>query len=242
MKNAWIVAAAATAAVSTSSLANSIIQVSRAAGYHQDVIVAPSTGGGEFTVSRVSGAGIGETGLASDRAANSFQTFCIELNQSINNGQFRAQVNDEVLTGAPGFNTVQETTAWLFVQFRRGGLASIGYDYDPNATRVESSVALQLAIWNLQGQFGQPGQSGTRNTQLINELGSNQLAQDFIAAAQSAVGGGWTNTSVRVLNVGSKNGTDWDNQDLLTLIPLPSGGGLAAAGLMGLVALRRRRA
>ena len=241
MKSAWIVAAAATAAVSTSSLANSIIQVNRASGYHENLIVS-GTGGGEFTVSRVSGAGIGETGLASDRAANSFQTFCVELNQPIGTGQYRAQVNDEVLTGAPGFNTIQETTAWLYVQFRRGGLASIGYDYDPNATRAESASALQLAIWRLQGQFGEPGQSGTRNNNLINALSSNQLALDFIAAAQSAVGNGWTNTSVRVLNVGSKNGTDWDNQDLLTLIPLPSGGGLAAAGLMGLVALRRRRA
>ncbi len=241
MKNAWIVAAAATAAVSTSSLANSIIQVNRATGYHMDVIV-PGTGGGEFTVSRVSGAGIGETGLASDRAANSFQTFCVELGQSIGNGQFRGQINTEVLTGAPGFNTIMDTTAWLYVQFRRGGLASIGYDYDPNATRVESSAALQLAIWRLQGQFGEPGQSGTRNNNLINELNNNQLAQDFIAAASAAVSSGWTNSSVRVLNVGSVGGADWDNQDLLTLIPLPTGGGLAAAGLMGLVALRRRRA
>ncbi|MCC5787789.1 MAG: VPLPA-CTERM sorting domain-containing protein [Phycisphaerales bacterium] len=242
MKNAWIVAAAATAAVSSSSLANSIIQVNRVSGYHQNIIVAPNVGGGEFTVSRVSGGGIGETGLASDIGSNSFQTFCVELNQSISNGQFRAQVNDEVLTGAPGFSVIMDTTAWLYVQFRRGGLASIGYDYDPNATRVESSAALQLAIWNLQGQFGQPGQSGSRNTNLVNELNSNQLAQDFIAAANAATSNGWQNTSVRVLNVGSVNGTDWDNQDLLTLIPLPSGGGLAAAGLMGLVALRRRRA
>lgn len=234
MKATWLMAAAAGAAVCTSALGVSIARIERPAGYGAGA--ANDTFGGEFTVIPQSGPGVGKTGMASDRAANSFQTFCVELGQNITpNRNYEVQVNTEIITGAPGMNTISDETAWLYVQFRRGTLS--GYDYDPSGNRGLHANSLQLTIWFFQDQLA-PG-SGR-----MNDFMADGLAQQWAMAAQDAVDDGFVNRIVRALNVGDVGADpqNWARQDMLTLIPLPTGGGLAAAGLLGLAAIRRRRA
>lgn len=251
MKVTWFAAAATAAVVTSSSLAATIVDIRRVSGYHENRIPGTNDtiGGGEFTVT---GNGAGIRGLASDTARpNSFQTFCLELDQFLGQSprDYAVQINTTVITGSPGFNFVSQGTAWLYNQFRSGNLT--GYDYTVGAGRASSASSLQLAIWYLQGQFDDPntwgGGNPTRNSLLWTEFNANQDAQDFFDLVDGIFGANafdaYAGNRVRVLNVGpTPNGGNWQNQDLLTLIPLPSGGGLAAAGLLGLVALRRRRA
>lgn len=250
MRTTWIAAAATAAVVSGSSLAATIVNIDRVSGYHESRIPGTNNtvGGGEFTVT---GGGAGIRGLSSDINNNSFQSFCLELDQFLGSSakDYAVQINTSVITGSPGFSFVSQGTAWLYEQFRAGSLT--GYDYTPGAGRSSAASSLQLAIWFLQGQFDDPnvwaGGNANRNQLLWDEFdGPNTAAQNFVAAAQAAVANAfdpYAGGRVRALNVGpTPNGGNWQNQDLLTLIPLPSGGGLAAAGLLGLVALRRRRA
>lgn len=236
MKASWLMAAAAGAAVCTSALGVSVVRIERPAGYGAGA--TNDTFGGEFTVIPQSGPGVGKTGMASDINAGSFQTFCVELGQNITpNRNYEVKVNTQIVTGAPGLATIADETAWLYLQFRRGNLS--GYDYDPNANRGEHANSLQLAIWFFQDQLS--GNPGGRLTDFF----ADTLAQQWALAAQNAVDiGGFVNTNVRALNVGDPNANpqNYERQDMLTIIPLPTGGGLAAAGLMGLAAIRRRRA
>ncbi len=251
MKTTWITAAATAAVVASSSLAATIVDIRRVGGYHESRIPGTNDtiGGGEFTVT---GNGAGIRGLASDTARpNSFQTFCLELDQFLGSSprDYAVQINTTIITGSPGVTFVSQGTAWLYNQFRSGNLT--GYDYTVGAGRASAASSLQLAIWYLQGQFDDPavwgGSNATRNQLLWDEFdGPNAAARAFVTLAQNNVASAfdpYTGNRVRALNVGpTPNGGNWQNQDLLTLIPLPSGGGLAAAGLLGLVALRRRRA
>ena len=253
MKLSWFVAAAAAAAVTSSSLAATIVEIGRVSGYHENRIPGnPNVGGGEFTVI---GNGAGIRGLASDTAAlNSFQTFCLELDQFLGSTarDYAVQINTTIITGSPGVAFVSQGTAWLYNQFRAGNLSR--YNYTVGTDRASSASSLQLAIWRLQGQFADPttwnaanGPRPDRNELLWDEFTSNDDAQHFFDLVDGIFGSNafaaYTGNRVRALNVGpTPNGGNWQNQDLLTLIPLPSGGGLAAAGLLGLVALRRRRA
>ncbi|MCC5787794.1 MAG: hypothetical protein JJU33_13960 [Phycisphaerales bacterium] len=253
MKLSTIIAATAAAAVTSSSLAATIVSIGRVSGYHESRMPGTenTVGGGEFTVT---GGGAGLRGLGSDINSNSFQTFCLELDQFLASGtnDYAVQIDTTVRSGSPGVNFVSQGTAWLYGQFRSGALVSNGYDYTVGADRASSASSLQLAIWFLQGQFDDPANWGTSPRPGRNELlwaeynGPNSDARHFVAAAQAAVTDAfdpYAGGRVRVLNVGpTPDGGSWNNQDVLTLIPLPSGGGLAAAGLLGLVALRRRRA
>ncbi len=233
MKFSWLMAAAAGAAVCTSALGVSIARIERPTGYGANA--SNDTFGGEFTVIPQSGTGVGKTGMFSDRAANSFQTFCLELNQTVTPGQnYEVRVNTEIITGAPGLNTVADETAWLYTQFRRGTLSGYDYSTGPLSSRGEHANSLQLAIWFFQDQLA-PASSR------FNAFMNDALAQQWASEAQNS---GFVNRNVRALNVGDigADPQNWARQDMLTLIPLPTGGGLAAAGLFGLAAIRRRRA
>lgn len=194
------------------------------AGY--DGIATLNTGpysalpGGEFTLVPSTGF-LGITGMASDMGLNSFQTFCIEVNEHFSpGGTYNMNVNTVSIMGGSGGPSypLDERTAYLYSNFRSGTLA--GYDYTP-AGRQASAGALQAAIWYIQG-----GQSG----------GSNN---GFVALAESAISSGsWSGIGdVRILNVYDGNGGL--GQDQLTIVPVPGAGALLGIG--GLMASRRRR-
>lgn len=252
MKRAWMVAAAA-ACVSTHAIA-ATVTIERASGTF-------SGAGGEF---QVIGSGAGLLGGPASAnivgaPANSFQTFCIELGEQVSVGSsYASQVNTQVISGTAtpsqgvlnsvsnmvpggtvtfggGRSDLSAATVWLYERFRRGDLA--GYTYDTGSTRSENARDLQIAFWYFQNQ-------------IEFDAGYNPLSNSFISLINSELGSiadgrasHQGNTQVRVLNLGTGAGANpWRNQDMLTLIPLPTGGGLAAAGLFGIAAVRRRRA
>lgn len=190
--------------------------------------------GGEFKVMVRSGF-VGVTGLpgdvigAGDRS-QTFQTFCIETDEFVELGDtvYHATVNTEAIFG--GANTdqgdpIDPRTAFLYTAFRQGTLT--GYSYPSGPGREAAAEALQQAFWFIEGESG----------------GANNA---FVALANAAVapGGEWFTQwgansigNVRALNIVLRdaNGAVIDDtvQDFLTLIPLPSAGGLAAIGLIG---------
>lgn len=148
-----------------------------------------------------------------NRTAPTFKTFCVQLNEFLDFGStFRVVgISDKSQAGGQALDF---RTAWLYQHYRSGTLAGIGgYSYN-----VESSAALlQDAIWFFQNQGG----------------ANNALAQAATLAGPTSIG------NVRILNM-VYNSNNNAAQDVLALIPLPTGGALALAGLGGL-ALRRRR-
>lgn len=198
------------------------------------------TGNYQVTVTDTTGLTI----LGGDISSGSpFKSFCVEIGETLtgSTASYSFGVSDQAILGGASPDEPQPLafqTAYLYTQYRAiiagGGSGSIGSEsFDQS---VASNVnALQDAIWFFQQQFG----AGAASTSL------SAKAQGFVAAANSA---GWTSIgNVRVLNIGGPttggDGTQYPNganQDLLVLIPLPQGVGLATAGLLVLGARRRR--
>ena len=252
MKRTWMVAAAA-ACVSTHCI-GATVTIERASGTFAGA-------GGEF---QVIGSGAGLVGGAASAnivgaPANSFQSFCIELGEQVSVGSsYASQVSSTVDSGTAtpssgvlnsvsnmvsggtvtfggGRTDLSAATVWLYERFRRGNLA--GYTYQTGSARSQNANDLQIAFWFFQNQIEFDANYNPLNNSfislIVNELGS---IANGLASHQGY-------TQVRVLNLGTGTGDNpWRNQDMLTLIPLPTGGGLAAVGLMGLAAVRRRRA
>ena len=94
---------------------------------------------------------------------NSFQTFCIELNEPIEaDVTYEFAFNDRAIAGGvggggPAGDPLSVGTAWLYQEFVSGTLE--GYDYtpgDPNPPadhRQLSAGYLQCAIWWLEGEI-----------------------------------------------------------------------------------------
>jgi len=159
--------------------------------------------------------------------APSFTTFSLQLTEGTSYGQplVVAGVEKFAVTESPstggdgtGRDPISSQTAWLYTQFRTGGLA--GYDGSIGAINH-----LQEAIWWFE-----------------NEPLSDQSTNPFVLAANSAVQNGFTGTG----NVFAANlllPTGGSVQDvLLYQVPGPSTLLIGLSGLAGVVTLRRRRA
>lgn len=170
-----------------------------------------STNGGEFNATNIS------------NGSSTFRTFCVQLAENLDfSNPFRVAgigFNSVVLNGNINpTGALAPETAYLYTLFRAGTL--------PNYGSVASANDLQNAIWHFQGQ----GNSGGAT----NQYGL------LATAATSGMNPTWTGYgNVRILNMVYANGGG-NAQDVLALIPLPTGGMLALAGLGGL-AIRRRR-
>jgi len=190
--------------------------------------------GGEFIVTVLSGG----SGLSP-----SFNTFCVERNEFFSYGQtLRVDgiSNGAISGGAGGPNPdpISNQTAWLYAQFRSGSLG--GYDYNVPSLRTHDADALQNTIWYLENEISSIG-SGLSSSEAIQ-------ANSWLAAANSAVDAGWTNTNVAVLNLwrqDSQGNFTIQAQDQLYITPIPEPETymmlLAGLGLMGFVARRRQR-
>lgn len=183
--------------------------------------------GGEFTITPDAGSNLGLTGLFSDLSSSTFESFCMEHNETFNpGGNYDMFMNTEAVHGGTGGNGISlaldPRTAFLYWNFRMGTLAGFDYADSVPGGRAASSGALQDAIWFFQGgQVADPGNA-------------------FVAAANFAVSNNlWSGIGdVRVLNVYYHDGNL--SQDQLTIIPTP--GAAALMGLGALAAKRRRRA
>lgn len=193
----------------------------------------------------------------------SFQTFCLErgvplvprpgtsdsifgfaaynIDYSLNDDGW-AMHGGGGASGDPEHDAISLGTAYLYSQFVAGALA--GYDYDPEANRVESAKQLQWAIWYLEDEMSYEEATVGGNTFLdllggIGGGGGTELQN--IESWKTQDNNGFYN--VAVLNLGL------DRQDLLVAYPVsvPDGGmtlilmGIAMGG-MWVVARRRKSA
>ncbi|MGE0560094.1 MAG: hypothetical protein AB7O69_17665, partial [Burkholderiales bacterium] len=188
----WIAAAVISAAAAFAP------QVSFAAGISagDTIKLTDSYGtnsGGEFTATILTGAA----------APGSFQTFCVEHNETFSYGQtlWVGAVNTGSVNGGvsradglyPGptaptstFDPISFETAWLFTQFSNQTL--VNYDYDGSSAQVADGTSLQRAIWYLEGE-GDWGYSGDAQAQAWVALATTQSSS-------------WTDIgNVRVLNL-----------------------------------------
>ncbi|MBL0922130.1 MAG: hypothetical protein IBJ10_08390 [Phycisphaerales bacterium] len=194
--------------------------------------------GGLFRVTINNTTGLPASSIGGDIVAGKvFLTFCIEIGENINFGNnYNFAVNVESINGGASPNNPQplmNQTAYLYSAFRAGTLTT-AFDITSNA----DVNALQDAIWFFQNQLGAADVDDNAN--LIDGVaGNGELSAKAIAFVNEANAAGWTTIrNVRVLNVGAAG--SYNNQDLIAIIPLPQGVGLASAGLLVLGARRRR--
>ena len=189
---------------------------------------ASGTPGGGFRLTHVSGF-VGQMG-GRGGTANSFITFCVELTEFVADGQYNAVISDRA-SSRPS-NPISATTAALYTQFRKGGDFGIAAIAD-NPWSTSFTDSLQRALWKSEGILAA---SGAAN----HGYNTDTRAQAMVAWANLMVADSPNyGSKVRVLQMTRVSNSQM-GQDLLTLIPLPSAGGLALAGLM-VVGARRRR-
>lgn len=196
---------------------------------------AGSYRGGLFQVTINNTSGLTAGQLGGDIVAGSvFHSFCIEISETVGNGNYNFDVNTVSLQGGNSPLNPQpltEGTAFTYTSFRNGTLAAAmgwGAAVDTNG----EVNAVQDALWYFQNQFGTSPQLGDLSN-------AAQAVVNYANANLAINGGSWSGIgSVRVLNLGAA--PNYANQDMLALVPLPHAAGLAGCGLL-VAGVRRRR-
>jgi len=227
MKKALILSLLVAASTSITALADTI---SIPSGYGPYQVGQ----GGEITATLSSGVSGFVPGVTSGfEKSGTFQTFCVELRESLVDGTYTAIPAD--MTQMAGF-TLNKGVAYLFEKFASGTLPN--YSYDPNdaVARMASASALQQEIWHLMG----------------NQAAANSIFDPIVDAA--ALAGNWNKldantpefSDVRLLNiwvVGMVGQPEGARQDLLFIPGVPDGGltlALLGMGLTGVGFVSRR--
>ena len=167
--------------------------------------------------------------------ANSFQTFCLEVGETISfGGIYNANLNSEAVNGGtdagPHPDPVSEGTGYLYSEFAKGTLT--GYNFGGTAAQRQASAAsLQNAIWWLEdAPWGVV--DAAYQTILFNKFGANWAVDAKLGTSLTY--------HVYAVNMWTLNGGL--AQDGL-FYDVPEGGAtlmLLGGVLMGLGALRRK--
>lgn len=174
--------------------------------------------------------------LATTSDHGTFETFCIERNETVSMGPtYFYEISDRAIGGGvgghnnQGYDIVSDQTKNIYYEFRRSNLQGLvggnALNWDANTLRN----AVQNAIWHFEDEFSGSVQLTTDGQVLVNW-----------ANAQGNLRNGAVN--VRAMNVWDNDDGTGARQDMLIIIPLPSVAGMSFAGLLGLAAARRRRA
>lgn len=164
---------------------------------------------------------VGTVGIYED--GDMFRTFCLERNEDTTNDLFYAEINTAAVNGGLGGGNpdpLDIRTAYIYDEFLKGNLASLGYDYNSK----DSFNVLQNVIWSLEGEGSVIGDSDPLFASLMNYADATT----------------WTDLGgIRVLNMYDQAGAL--KQDMLVkVIPAPGAIVLASLGA-GLVSWLKRR-
>lgn len=168
---------------------------------------------------------------------NSFQSFCLEYNETLrfNTPYYVQGVTDHTVTKSGNTFTqdpISSQTAWLFTQFSENTLSNSALW--GHGTQATKNTALQQAIWSFENEaFGS----------------LSSLASSYKILANNAVANGWSGIgNVRVLNLfgydtrtRSYSTYAQDQLYMVSAVPEPETFAmmLVGLGLMGAIARRR---
>jgi hypothetical protein len=152
--------------------------------------------------------------------SGTFEGFCIEYQYA------STAYHPYDLVGIIGANQIK--AAWLFDQFRTGGLDS----YSPNRNTL--AAATQVAIWEFMTETGSQWEVRSTNT----DKGVTWTSSAYAGFAQELVG--LANTHGDFDASGYRLATNSTYQNYLVPVPLPPAAWLLGSGLIGLVVIRRR--
>lgn len=190
--------------------------------------------------------------LGASATAKDLYTFCTEIAQttssSLSTFHVQKELKDAPIPGAgmgqAKADAIGRMYKWAMTEAFGGGVDV--FDKLPGGLAggtANFAVAFQLAIWEVVEDY-----NGTAAS-LSSALG-NFTVEDFSTSGSTTDAGvqGFFNTLIGIAgdltrSVETRLGalTSGSRQDQIILIPLPSSAGLAAAGLIGLAAIRRRR-
>ncbi|QKK07306.1 MAG: hypothetical protein HND58_03480 [Planctomycetota bacterium] len=186
-------------------------------------------------LSKISGTTNGGAFQAITGQRGTFQTFCVERDEYVHNPSWYDISDAAKFGGLNGGNPdpISDTTRALYFAFRKGWVGTQLSTADANVI----ADALQVAIWYEEEEL--------TTAQYNSYITGGNRADELLSWVPGTLSGAWAGANnVRVMNVW-KHATlrteDYAAQDQLILIPLPSGAGMAFAGLLGLAAVRRRR-
>ena len=127
----------------------------------------PGTYGGRF--------GVTDGGSPAGKFVAPFETFCVEIGQTIGNGTYRVTGIATTNSLNPSLYKLTNYAAWLYTDFREGALSGFNYALSGGAATNDAN-ALQYLIWR---------QIGFSDATINGATGNSAAAYAALAASKS---------------------------------------------------------
>jgi hypothetical protein len=165
--------------------------------------------------------------IATFENGGSYRTFCLEFDQPLivgTNVDYQYTLDTDGTDSGDAVDPVSSAAASIFVAWLDGTIENT----------TENSTAVQNAIWAIEGEIEESTLGATAQA-IYDDAVANFSTTD------NAVTDNPMFSNIRVLNPYQViNGENYYFQSQIILIPLPTTGGLALAGLAA-IGMRRRR-